>query len=62
MFKNAVQKKAQDSKVAPERGGVGLTWRQQHGGAEQSHLFLAELQAAQVFSKVKHGAHKVITA
>lgn len=38
-----------------------ITRRQKDGGAEQSHLFISELQAAETFSQVEHGTDQVIT-
>lgn len=38
-----------------------ITRRQKDGGAEQSHLFIGELQTTEAFSKVKHGTDQVVT-
>lgn len=37
-----------------------ITRGQQDGGAEQSHLFIGELQTTETFSQVEHGADQVI--
>lgn len=39
-----------------------LTWREQHGGAEESHVLVSHLQTTQAFGQIIHGVHKVIAA
>lgn len=38
-----------------------ITRRQKDGSAEQSHLFITELQTTETFSQVKHGTDQVVT-
>lgn len=38
-----------------------ITRRQKDGGAEQSHLFISELQTTEAFSQVEHGTDQVVT-